>query len=81
VCYSIIVGGDGLVEVGLKIFDFGLEHNVVGFTVLFFELVKFSLLLLELLSYSFQGILYAEIFSFLLLEFASIVINLSLQSL
>jgi hypothetical protein len=78
---SIIVGRNGLVKVGLKIFDLGLQHHVMGLAVLLLEFVQLAFLLLEFLTNRFQRVLDAEKLALLLLELAGVVVYLSLQGL
>jgi len=81
VSYSVIIRRNRLVKVGLQVFYLCLQHHIVGFTVLFLQVVQLSFLLLKLLTHRFQGVLDTEKLSLLLLQLASVVVNFSLKSL
>jgi len=79
VCHRIIEGRYCLIQICLQVFNLCLQHNIVSFAILFFELVELSLFFLVFLSYRFEIILDSKEFPFLLFKLASVVINLPLE--
>lgn len=79
--HGVVVARYGLIQICFQVFDLCLKHHVMGFAVLFLELVEFAFFPVVFLSNVLEMILNAEILPFFLFEFASVVVNFPLKSL